>query len=99
MNGHIPNQPGSVISISRSYVQHDPEQGCSTGLHVGTWGYASSFGDVTLKVEINPRDIVSVPTDCGAAKMRVSRYKVIKIIDNPVRSFVDDESEWETWDA
>lgn len=81
ITGRIPNRSGTAITMPRSSVQFDPAQGCSMGLHVGTWSYASSFGAVTLKVKINPRDVVSVPTDCNDQKMRVCRYEVISVID------------------
>ena len=81
--GPVPNEPGAVVEMPRSQVEHNPAQGCSVGLHVGTFTYARSFGQVVLEVEVNPRDVVSVPTDHGDAKMRVCRYHVIDRIDNP----------------
>lgn len=74
--GQIPNSVGDVIEMPRSQVQHNPAIGCHTGLHVGTWDYADSFGVVVLEVRVNPRDVVSVPTDCHDQKMRCHRYKV-----------------------
>jgi len=82
VNGSVPNQPGSTITMARSQVEHDPSVGCSVGLHVGTWEYASSFGHgVVVEVEVNPRDVVSVPTDCNGQKMRVSRYTVVRAVN------------------
>ena len=82
VNGSVPNQPGSIIEMKRSEVEHNPRVGCSVGLHVGTWEYASSFGrGVVVEVEVNPRDVVSVPTDCNGQKMRVSRYTVVRAVD------------------
>lgn len=81
MNGRIPNEVGSVIEMPRSSVQHDPARGCSTGLHAGTYEYASSFGHSLVKVKINPRDVVSVPTDCGGQKLRTSRYEVLEAVE------------------
>jgi len=99
MVGHLPNDVGSVIEMARSDVQHDPSVGCSTGLHVGTYDYASTFGSIVLKVEVNPRDVVSVPTDCLWAKMRVCRYRVLARIENPVATFLDEPSDWDDdWD-
>lgn len=77
VNGAVPHSEGAVISMPRSKVQHDPSVGCSHGLHVGTHGYASSFGRSTWLVHVHPRDVVSVPYECGAAKMRTCRYKVV----------------------
>ncbi len=81
VSGHVPNKVGSVITIQRSYVDPNSFVGCSTGLHAGTWDYASGFGRVVVLVEINPRDVVSVPTDCEAQKLRVCRYEILEIID------------------
>lgn len=75
--GQIPNAPGATVEMPRSDVQHDPGSGCSTGLHVGTYSYAEGFArGALLTVLVNPRDVVSVPTDCNAEKMRVCRYVV-----------------------
>lgn len=94
VNGHVPNEEGSVVEMARSKVNHDPSVGCSTGLHVGTWDYASRFGyGVTVKVHVNPRDVVSVPTDCSDAKMRVSRYVVAEPaqgVDNRALAMAED---------
>jgi len=99
VDGHLDNSVGNVMEMARSRVQHDPSQGCSTGLHVGTWDYASGFGSTTLKVEVNPRDVVSVPTDCSWAKMRVCRYRVLEVIARPVTTFLDEPSDWDDdWD-
>lgn len=88
MKGSLPNLPGNVLEMARSSVQHDPSIGCSVGLHVGTWEYASGFGPRTLRVIVNPRDVVSVPTDCNWAKMRVCRYVVDQEVEQPQRDFV-----------
>lgn len=89
-NGRIPNPVGAVIEMPRSSVNHDPSVGCSTGLHVGTWSYARGFSQgATLKVTVNPRDVVSVPTDCSDQKMRVCRYKVVETAEAPIASAVE----------
>lgn len=82
--GQIPNPIGALVEMPRGEVHHDPSSGCSTGLHVGTYEYARSFSrQALLEVHVNPRDVVSVPTDSDWAKMRVCRYKVIGTIDLP----------------
>lgn len=89
ITGRIPQDVGDVVEMPRSEVQHNPSVGCHTGLHAGTWDYASNFGrGATLKVKINPRDIVSVPTDCNDAKVRVSRYVVLDATEAPVDTLV-----------
>lgn len=98
VEGRIPNRVGSVVSMPRDEVRFDPSNHCSTGLHVGTFPYASTFGrnGGMLKVLINPRDVVSVPND-SAEKMRVCRYKVLEVIEAPetrkVVPAVSDETE------
>jgi hypothetical protein len=103
VNGHVPNRPGSVITMPRADVTADPRIGCHVGLHVGTWDYASGFGSVVLEVHVNPRDVVSVPTDCGDAKMRTSKYTVVQVINEPYEGAVlspaedyYDEDDYET---
>ena len=88
-NGAIPNPIGAVVEMPRSEVQHNPSVGCHTGLHAGTWNYAKDFArGAVLTVEINPRDVVSVPTDCNAQKLRVCRYVVKDVteveLDTPI---------------
>ncbi|MGE0342589.1 MAG: hypothetical protein AB7O86_05935 [Porticoccaceae bacterium] len=84
IKGQIPTNPGTIVEMPRSDVQHNPREACSTGLHVGDWGYASSFAAVTLAVEVNPRDVVSVPTDCNGAKLRCCRYVVLDQVRKPM---------------
>jgi len=107
VNGAVPNAVGSVIEMPRSEVQHDPRTGCSRGLHAGTWDYASGFArGAVLTVRINPRDVVSVPTDCSAQKVRVCRYTVVGVTDvehdSPLwtdadEDWDDDYSEDDSW--
>ena len=75
---HLDNSPGNVVEISRSYVNADAFVGCSTGLHAGSFEYASGFSrGKVVAVAINPRDVVSVPTDHSYQKLRVARYEVL----------------------
>lgn len=80
-NGHLDNSPGNVVEVARSYVEHDPNSACAQGLHVGTWKYANGFGVKTLEVWVDPADVVSVPTDCNGAKMRVCKYTVKRLLN------------------
>lgn len=75
--GNIPNGVGANVEMPRADVNHDPSRGCSTGLHVGTYKYATNYARAALlTVLVNPRDVVSVPTDCNSEKIRVCRYVV-----------------------
>lgn len=92
VTGQIPNTPGDVIEMPRSEVEFDPSVGCSRGLHVGTYNYAQGWASgAMLEVHVNPRDVVSVPTDCSDQKVRVCRYKVVQTLDAPYSTAVLDD--------
>jgi len=77
--GHVPNPVGSVVEMQRSKVTADSSVGCSSGLHVGTYDYALNWGtDYLLRVAVAPEDIVSVPYDCNAQKIRCCRFEVLE---------------------
>ena len=73
------NNPGMIVAMDRSLCTSDPNQVCSSGLHVASYSYAKSCGsgDVLIEVLVNPKDVVSVPNDYNHQKMRVCRYKVL----------------------
>lgn len=76
--GNIPNNPGDIVTMPRSEVEHDPGVACHVGLHAGEWSYASDFArGAVFHVKINPRDVVSVPNDSSSQKVRVCRYEVL----------------------
>lgn len=76
--GHVPQSVGSVVEMPRDEVTFAPGVHCAAGLHAGTWAYTRWFGgSTTLRVKINPADVVSVPTDHGSQKLRVCRYTVV----------------------
>jgi hypothetical protein len=81
------NSPGQVISMDRNQVDEDPSQTCSSGLHVANWDYAAnhygSATDTMMEVEVDPADVVAVPTDYNQAKMRTCRYTVRGVVVNP----------------
>jgi hypothetical protein len=101
--GHIPNPLGATIEMPRGDVEFDPSVGCHTGLHVGNFAYANSFAQgALLEVRVNPRDVVSVPTECSAQKMRTCRYVVFGMIDAPhtvpvVYDYENDYDEDDFW--
>ena len=101
VTGNLDNTVGNVVEIARSKVQHNPRVGCASGLHVGTWEYAKGFArGVIVEVLVDPRDVVSVPTDCAGQKMRVCRYKVVAKVteprDNPILTDYDEDDFSET---
>lgn len=86
--GTFDNSPGNIVEMPRDQVDPDANRTCSVGLHAAAWNYAHSHyaskdasSDVILEVDIDPADVVSVPTDYSNAKMRVSKYQVLGVID------------------
>lgn len=75
---HLDNSIGNVVEIPRSMVDDDRDAACSVGLHVGAHVYAASFAQRLLTVKVNPRDVVSVPSDYNDQKVRVTRYLVLE---------------------
>jgi hypothetical protein len=74
----ISNAIGQKPCMPRSQVVYDPKQGCGAGLHAGSLKYAKGWSEGhVMKLKINPRDVVSVPYDCDAQKMRTCGYEVI----------------------
>ena len=78
--GKFLNTIDSVLEMPRNKVDDDKNVGCSYGFHAGTVEYAKDFmgreGHLMI-VEINPADVVSIPTDCQFQKLRTSKYKVV----------------------
>lgn len=84
--GRIYNAPGEIIEVVVEDVDADRSVGCSYGLHAGSFSYATGFvrGEGRIyAVEVNPRDVVSVPLDCSCQKCRMSKYKVLNEVQNP----------------
>ena len=81
--GQIKNVVGSTIEVARNCVDDNRENGCSHGLHIGSFDYANSWanGGKLLLVRFNPRDAVSVPSDCECQKLRVCKYEVLEEIE------------------
>jgi hypothetical protein len=76
--GQINNKLGANIRIKRASCDDDRNKTCSFGIHVGTFNYASNWGDRLVLVKVNPEDVVSVPVD-GYEKLRCCAYSVEKL--------------------
>jgi hypothetical protein len=78
--GKFLNTIDSVLEMPRNKVDDNKENGCSYGFHAGSVDYAKDFMDRDghlMLVEINPADVVSIPTDCQFQKLRTCKYKVV----------------------
>jgi hypothetical protein len=94
VEGQVPQRPGDTVELPRSEVAHDPSEACSHGLHVGTYAYAQGYAQgALLKVAVNPRDVVSVPTDASGDKVRVCRYRVLDTEAVELRTWLDEDAE------
>lgn len=77
-SGTISNRVGEKPSMPRNEVDDDKDRTCSYGLHFCGLSYLDHFhGDRTMILKINPRDVVSIPSDYNGAKGRCCTYEVI----------------------
>ena len=77
--------------MPRNKVDDNKDVGCSKGLHAGTLEYASGYAcdnDKLVLVEIDPADVVSIPTDCEFQKLRTCKYKVVAEYERPLTEAV-----------
>lgn len=99
--GRIYNAIGEEIQTERNNVDDDANEGCSFGLHVGTEEYAVSYarscGGRVVLVEVNPKDVVSVPNDENYKKLRTCAYRVIEDYDMPITDTYY-QSNWKEYD-
>jgi hypothetical protein len=85
--GEFDNTPGNVITIRRDLVDKNNVNHCSFGLHVAAFDYAKSYAGTDgrlVEVKVNPKDVVSVPTDSNFEKLRVCKYEVLHDVTQDV---------------
>lgn len=82
VNSQLDNTPGNIIEFPVSLVDHNPNNYCSVGLHVGTLDYAVGFGKRYVTVAFSPEHVVSSPADSRYGKIRVSRMEILEEITN-----------------
>jgi len=89
------NSVGTTVEMDRDEVDDNPDNTCSSGLHVAAYDYANTFRNGHLvEVEIDPEDVVAVPNDYNGEKMRVCKYKVVAVCESrldDVELYDDDE--------
>lgn len=83
-SGKHDNSPGAILEMPRNEVDDVRDHLCSYGYHAAAYEYAKNFlgsgGDRMVVVKINPRDVVSVPSDHKNQKLRTCRYEVMEEI-------------------
>ena len=88
------NSVGKVLEMERNTVDDNKDVTCSQGLHFCSISYLPKFGshsgdDRVVILKINPRDVVSIPSDYNNAKGRACRYTVIsELAVAPENAFV-----------
>jgi hypothetical protein len=91
--GHIYNGVGEHIEVARGDVDDDRHNHCSHGIHAGSYNYAKDWSRGKLVVvKINPKDVVSVPSDYNCQKLRCSAYTVINEIAHEIEEVATDEN-------
>lgn len=80
-DGKTDNSIGAKPSLPRNAVDEDKDRTCSSGLHFCSKSYLPYFGSYggsrTVVVKINPRDVVSIPSDYNNAKGRACTYEIV----------------------
>lgn len=92
-SGNFDNNVGNTLEMTRNSVCDDANIGCSDGFHAGSLEYARSFGHGgnLMIVEIDPADVVSVPTDCDCQKLRTCKYKVVSLFERKLEEPLCDD--------
>jgi len=81
--GKMDNSIGAVVEMPRSGVDEDKDRTCSAGLHFCGRAYLGQYpGSRTVILEINPADVVSIPSDYHNHKGRCCKYTVIGELEN-----------------
>ena len=105
-SGTMDNSPGKIVEMERNAVDDNKDNTCSTGLHFCGQSYLAHFGGArTVILKINPRDVVSIPSDYNGAKGRACRYEVVgelgvdpdKAFDKPVQEMANTETSTGSW--
>ncbi len=73
---------GEPVTMDRSKCDSKQENTCSRGLHVAgkSWLQSNYFGNVGLRVLVNPADVVAVPPQDSYGKMRTCAYYPIAVV-------------------
>lgn len=107
-SGTMDNSVGKIVEMERNEVDDNKDRTCSAGLHFCSHSYLGHFsGDRVVIVKINPRDVVSIPSDYNDSKGRACRYEVIGEVGNnpddgteftkPVQSNANSVTVEDTW--
>lgn len=99
-SGTFNNSVGLTVEMQRRKVDDNCNNGCSDGLHVGALDYVESYrnpDDKIIVVKIDPRDVVSVPTDCECQKVRCCKYQVVSDYTGELKEVVHSSEDASPW--
>jgi hypothetical protein len=86
-SGKMDNSVGKTVEMERNAVDDDKDRTCSAGLHFCSRSYLDNFGgDRIMILKINPRDVVSIPSDYNDSKGRACRYEVIGELEGETKT-------------
>jgi hypothetical protein len=82
--GTFDNSVGATPELPRNKVDSRRNVTCSFGLHVCSFDYLPNYaqGYHVVACEVDPADVVAVPSDYNDTKMRVCKYKVVGVVDD-----------------
>lgn len=83
----------TTISMPRRMVNDNSNETCSHGFHAASYEYMQHFGadasgDIIIICKIDPKDVVSIPRDYNASKMRICRYQVLHVLEDGSRDIL-----------
>ncbi len=87
-SGRFDNSVGLVLKMNRNQVDDNRNNTCSNGFHFCSFDYIRSFyseGDRIVLVKVNPKDVVSIPTDHGQTKARCCEYLVVEDVTDKMK--------------
>jgi hypothetical protein len=86
-DGKTDNSIGSKPSMPRNMVDDNRDRTCSQGLHFASLDYCKNHfvGDRILALKINPKDVVSIPSDYNNQKGRACTYEIIAEVTDEVK--------------
>lgn len=71
---------GAVVTEDRNTCDTNRHNTCSRGLHFAAYGYAKNFGRSSghmMVIEVNPADVVAIPSDYNNEKGRAWKVTVV----------------------
>jgi hypothetical protein len=80
----IDNSTGQIVQMPRQLVNNNKNDLCSSGLHFCSKDYLDVMhgnGPIMI-LKINPKDVVTIPTDYNNTKGRCCKYEVLHEYDN-----------------